>query len=434
MLPIATHLPLSTDLALGRVSTFEIDLTLLEEKYTALWQTTTTDPPALGETWTWRRRRRTERDTNRLIDEVEDVLRAFPGDGPGQTATRRRIQETLRKFGRTCLALPAEQCAVIFSDDYFDVTAEFARRVRAFDSRVEVHDLFQALRNLWIMNLFQLFLDRDISLTPAMTGYSLLYPYTDNRLDDPDLAPAGKKRFCQRLERRLEGRPVEAEGDHERAVFDLVGMIESQYDRDDFPAVYLSLLAIHRAQVASLRQQSAGANDDILGLSIAKGGTSVLADGYLVAGDLDFEEADFFFGYGIVLQLIDDLQDVEQDLEAGHRTLFSCRAAEGPLDEIAGRLHHFLEAVLKRSRRFSEHRFDVLKDVVRRNCGQLIVQAAAHRPQFFSSGFLRRLETYSPVRFAYARKKRSEILRRYGKLNRRLKSETRLGSLFEALG
>ena len=55
-------------------------------------------------------------------------------------------------------------------------------------------------------------------------------------------------------------------------------MIESQYERDDFPAVYLSLLAIHQAQWASLRQQSPEIDDEALGLSIAKGGASVLAD------------------------------------------------------------------------------------------------------------------------------------------------------------
>src|SRR4030067_480163 len=49
---------------------------------------------------------------------------------------------------------------------------------------------------------------------------------------------------------------------------------------------------------------------------------SVLANGYLVAGRLDPADEDFCFGFGTFLQLADDLQDVAEDADCGHRTLF----------------------------------------------------------------------------------------------------------------
>lgn len=76
-----------------------------------------------------------------------------------------------------------------------------------------------------------------------------------------------------------------------------------------------------------------------------KGGTSVIADGYLVHGVMTEEEALFAFGFGVVckpsshhrclklkctfhtdgqcLQLVDDLQDTLKDTEVNHQTLFT---------------------------------------------------------------------------------------------------------------
>ena len=45
---------------------------------------------------------------------------------------------------------------------------------------------------------------------------------------------------------------------------------------------------------------------DVLGISLEKGGTSVLADGYLVAGSLTRPQAELAFGFGAYLQIVDD--------------------------------------------------------------------------------------------------------------------------------
>jgi hypothetical protein len=60
---------------------------------------------------------------------------------------------------------------------------------------------------------------------------------------------------------------------------------------------------------------------DILAMSIEKGGSSVLADAYLINGTLTEKEATFFFGYGVLLQICDDLQDGKKDLQEQHMGL-----------------------------------------------------------------------------------------------------------------
>ena len=109
--------------------------------------------------------------------------------------------------------------------------------------------LWQALRNVWIGNTLQLLLDRPVTVNPGLFAYSMLYPLTDNLLDDPGLDGGRKREFNERFGRRLAGLPVRPVGAREEAVFRLVARIEEEFPRPRFADVHASLLAIHRGQV-----------------------------------------------------------------------------------------------------------------------------------------------------------------------------------------
>ena len=118
--------------------------------------------------------------------------------------------------------------------------------------------------------------------------------------------------------------PVNAQNDPSYGLTPL--LIERLYPRAEFPEVYLSLRAIHHAQMRSLDQQDGARTWDeraLLALSIAKGGASVLTDACLVRGSLTEDKAEFMFAYGVVLQLMDDLQDIRDDLANRHLTIFT---------------------------------------------------------------------------------------------------------------
>ncbi len=414
---------------------FKADLDRLSTRYQALWWRTSTELPDFGPRIPRWRQWRNERRIDRFADRLEDELLAFPDGEAERQAWRDQLRAALRGFSQDVLAVPEVERRVIFSDEYFDATARFAREARAFDPGLEIHDLSQALRNVWIMHLLQLLLDQRLRFTRPIFAYSLLYPYTDNYLDDSTLAATTKRRFGERLGRRLEGGRLLAEDPQERSVFRLIGMIEETWPRQDFPEVYDSLLAIHRAQVQSLAQQGRArplCRPEILRISVEKGGASVLADGYLVTGRLDPEEADFIFGYGVFLQLADDLQDLAQDLESGDETLFTSAAGAQPLDRLTNRLIHFLDGVLS-SQRFSAGRYRVLRSVIRNSCVRLVVQSVGAHSGFFSRRYLRTVERHSLTRFGYLRKEQGKLLRRYRELNRTLSRETSYDSVFEAL-
>ena len=100
-------------------------------------------------------------------------------------------------------------------------------------------------------------LDRPVELRPGLFAYSMLYPVTDNWLDDPEVSTSAKRSFNERFGRRLAGLPVSPADERDAAVGRLVERIEDEWPRDRFPSVYASLLAIHDGQMRSLAQQGA---------------------------------------------------------------------------------------------------------------------------------------------------------------------------------
>ena len=62
---------------------------------------------------------------------------------------------------------------------------------------------------------------------------------------------------------------------------------------------------------------------NIMDISIYKGGLSVLIDRFFINLKMTEEEILFYFGFGFLLQLCDDLQDIGEDKGSGSRTLLS---------------------------------------------------------------------------------------------------------------
>jgi hypothetical protein len=398
---------------------FQRDLEQLKSRYSALWWETATEPPVLGEAVAPRRRRDNARATERLIDHLAAQAAAYPETEAERLAWRETTRETVRRFGEERFGWPRGYRDLLFADDFFAATQEFARQARAFDPAIALEDIGQALRNVWIMNSIQMLLGLAVGLTPAVFAYSMLYPYTDNYLDDPAVSGAVKEAFCRDLGQRLAGvagEEVAPRDARQRDVFRLIARIEGQFPRDAFPEVFLSLLAIHRGQVKSLAQQGRAQSPyerDLIGISVEKGGSSVLADGYLVAGRLTREEADFLFGYGVFLQFLDDLQDATADQKAGHMTVFSQTSGRWPLDRLASRLFWLIRRVLCSSARFAGAEFAMLKDLIERNCTTLLVAAVADNQDLFSRSYVRALEAQWPLDFAALRRLRKRGRKRY---------------------
>ena len=386
---------------------------------TALWDACEQEIPEAGPPVGWLRKQSNARATRRLIDVLASEVERLPSDEQARAAWRDAVRSRLQQFGEQRLNWPDGYRRLLFGDQFYESAVDFVRDARAFDPDVRLADIGQALRNVWIGNSFQMLLDRPVALRSGLFGYSMLYPVTDNWLDDRTVTTRAKHAFNEWLTRRLAGEPVRPRNRHEANVERLVERIERDCSRDRCPALYQSLLAINDAQTASLHQHGDAilSDHELLAISMAKGGSSVLVDLHLVAPAATAAEERFAFAYGVCLQLLDDVQDVEADLAAHHQTLFTRAAGSGPLDEVAARLAHFINAALLRTERFGDPVYADRIDLIHRNCLALLVGSVADQPGRFSRRFRRRLARSWPVSFRSHRRLRRRAVRQWTRVS-----------------
>jgi hypothetical protein len=408
----------------------------LRDECARLWETTPPVMPALGPPVGCLRHLSNERAARRLVEVLAAEVEQLPDGGRERQAWRQSVRERLQTFGEERLAWPAGYRRLLFAEEFFAVSVAFTRQARAFDPDLPLESLGQALRNVWIGNSLQMRLGLPVELGPGLFAYSMLYPLTDNLLDDPAVDARARRAFNERFGRRLAGLPVRPVGASEAAVFQLVRRIEDEFPRRAFPDVHESLLAIHGGQQRSLRQQQDPrlSEAEVLEISFEKGGSSVLADAYLVAGDVRPGDERFAFGYGTFLQLLDDLQDVAADLEAGHQTIFTRAAHRGVLDGPAARLARFVDRVLD-AEPLAGLEAEDRRDLVRRNCRALLVGAIAEQPRRFSRRFRRAVERQWPLSLGAMRRLRRHAEHRFRDSAARLVERAGVPSLLDlALG
>lgn len=384
----------------------------LKTRFISNWWKTDNELRFNGDKYSYKQKIKKEQELNHFLNDLSFQLADVPEETKNRNLWRENIIKMLKSFAKNFMGWNEDYLEIFFMEEISWVTDQFIEDARKFNSAIKLDDIFQAIRNVWIMNTLQLLLGKDVQYSPSIFAYSMLYPYTDNYLDNLDCRKEDKIEFNQRFKLRLSGKNIKPENFHEKQIFQLVEMIEKQYSRVGCPQVFESLLAIHHAQENSILQHGLPSpyERDLVGISFEKGGTSVLADGYLVNGTLSEQEAEFIFGFGIILQLIDDLQDIREDSKNKHMTLFSQTALTWPLDNLTNKLLNFLTAIAE-SVTIAKKRS--LKELIIKVCRARIIQEIAIGKAFFSKNYIQELEEYSLFRFTYLRKLHQRLENKY---------------------
>ncbi len=381
-----------------------------------VWDRSATPQPPSGPAYSFDEHCLRERTYDAGLRAVEQEAQRLPRTAAERTLAQNRLTATFARFAGTALGLESETVNLL-TDDFLPTGIRFAQLARRFDAQISRADTIQACRNAWTACGLQPLLGVPAGVTPSILAYSLLYPYTDNYLDSQDVPAATKLTFSRRFRERLRGRDPSALNQHEAAVWALVAMIEGEYPRTQYPQVFDCLLAIHQAQEDSLiqlRNCDQRSASELLKLSLAKGGTSVLADACLVRGCLTLDEIQFAFLWGALLQLGDDLQDVREDLRAGSDTLFTRAALQGvPLDSLVRQLLNFCE-LIGAGMEGLPHGSARLKSLLKMSWRSLILGAVADAHEFFSPAFILEAERSSPFRFEFLRERRKKLSSRQG--------------------
>jgi hypothetical protein len=381
-------------------------------EYLQMWWNTSAGFPQLAKTYSEAEQKSIESELFRFIDRTSVKLDDYPDSEAEKKAWMENFITEIKEFGKQFLNMSDLYLDSVFQDDTVRSTRVFVDKAKAFDPTLQIEDVYQALRNAWIMNSLQMYLHLDVKYHDSLFAYSMIYPYMDNYLDDVSLPLDKKLMLIGKLRDGLEGLGFTPANRNEEKILKLIKMIESEYDREKFPGVYQSLLAIFNAQLRSLTQQKGHTlpfEGDILDLSFEKGGTSVLADGYLVGGKLDEDQANFCFGFGAFLQLADDIQDLIMDQENDHATMFSLPAGKYSLDNLANKLLNFTVKVVDTKLDEKDSCAKSLKELILRNCTLLILEAIGKNRGCYSREYIKNMERHFPIRFSRLKKLRKKL-------------------------
>ena len=375
--------------------------------------------------FTYWQKRQNEHYLKLASSDLIDLLKPLTREDFASEQVQNDLQSFLQNAIQQCPFLLDDEKKYLCSSSQLEASKSFIDQFMSEDSGLTIENLGQAMRNFWIANLLQACFMRPIQNTEALYGYSLLYPYSDNLMDCPTSDKEEKKAFCKRLSNHLLGNPQKGRTKEEDRIFALVDKIYKDYPIDQFPSVQKGLLSIHNAQAESLKQQQPHLlpyEVDLLGKSFQKGGTSLLADGFLVKPEMSEDEQLFCFGFGAILQLCDDLQDLESDFQAQHFTLFSQLKGRYALDSLLKKMNGYLEFLMKQLAQINEQTSYNLPLVIGRNTKLLLAYAILDHQQCFTKQFAKEINQYLPIRPKAMKK-----------IARQLKSETKQMSLFASM-
>lgn len=284
-------------------------------------------------------------------------------------------------------------------------TKYFIDRVRGFDADLNAGQIWQAMRNYFIYAMIvEMQGERQNAANPIL-AYSLLYPYTDNYIDDKTTTKEEKERYNRMIARKLKGEPVLVQSALEEKTCRLLDMIGDAYEGEAKKKVIGTLLQLLEAQNYSIRQQKAGiSEDEILGISIWKGSASVLADYLFATQDWREKEEGFYLRFGFLLQLVDDLQDMEEDKKEGSHTMMIKAAEQKRLEGQVNRLLWFIWDTV----RDFEPRNPGLKGFVLKNCVEITLLSAAMNAQHFLKEYIKALEPYLPLSVEFIKKMKKQ--------------------------
>lgn len=355
-----------------------------------------------------------KKENEKLIEEISQKMRKKAQQRPEGEEERvqweyeleQELKGFLEKEKILCLS---EWMGGELLDAFERETKNFIGRVRGFDEALEPEQIWQAMRNYFIYGMIVEMQGGEQNADDPILAYSLLYPYTDNYIDDKKISREKKAQYNRMIGRKLKGEAVEPGNRLEEKTCRLLDMILSAYEGEAKNKVVSVLLQLLEAQSCSIGQMKQDIEEErILEISIRKGGSSVLADYLFATEDWREQEEKFYLKFGFILQLVDDLQDMEEDGKAGSHTLMTNAAKEKRLEEQVNRLLWFIwseiNAFVPKNPR--------LKEFVLKNCiGISILSASAagsagggSRKVFFPEGYLKALEPYLPVSIEFIKR------------------------------
>ena len=136
------------------------------EKYAEIWETCSKQLPVFCKKYS----RSGKLQKEQTLDQFLKTIKSFRKDRINHQSISEAKQSTFLRNTRAFLCdgldFTNDQLELMFSDNMISITRSFVRQAKAFDSELSFNDIFQACRNMWIMNGLQLVMGIPMRVTP----------------------------------------------------------------------------------------------------------------------------------------------------------------------------------------------------------------------------------------------------------------------------
>ncbi|WP_353892773.1 hypothetical protein PRVXH_002146 [Proteinivorax hydrogeniformans] len=387
-----------------------------EEEYLKLWNTISYDFPSLQMYSKAEKMLREAKIKKTLIQHKSKLknLRKIESEEDEKTVF------IIKKVIEEAIGFHKEQLDLIYNEGFYNNLINFEEEAQKFIQDNEPSkgialrgDVYQATRTVMISAMMQLMFDKPISITPSLFAINMIYIYTDNYIDDPKTDKKSKMEFSKKISKYLLGERVLPQNEKEEIIFKLIDLFRLEYQQEEYEDLYNSLYYLHKAQEDSFVKQQHEINtssvDDMLKITMEKGGVFAIADGYLIKGHISYEAEKFCYGLGTFLQFIDDLQDVQSDLQTGNMTVFSKTIVEGDtLDNVTNKAIQFIKETLD-SEIIVSHKQKLVRDFVIHSCTYLIFETIAINSKYYSDEYVEQAEKHMPLSLGFLKNLRSTL-------------------------
>lgn len=281
-------------------------------------------------------------------------------------------------------------------DAFAEEIFEFLRHVRKFAPELTFTDIGQAIRNYIVYAMFKKIHNDNSGFSRSGFGYSMLYPFTDNYIDNNKCTSEEKQAYNRMIHEKINGHSVKPTTHHQSKTCDLLQAIDEEYPREYATGAQQLLLMMLEAQEFSIRQQYRElplSKEERLDISIYKGGISVLIDRFFVKKEITETDLYFYLEFGFFLQMADDLQDIKEDSSVGHSTLFTLDLRPEKPEKVVNQLLHFLNNIMENYKADNNQ----FKNFILSASNLLILSSVVGSKEFFSRKYLNMIENYLPI-------------------------------------
>ncbi len=246
-----------------------------------------------------------------------------------QDAIKKNVEKSIKSANRSMKLSGIQDMQIMKVDKYMESYFERVNWMQENFGSKFLND--KAIKmggfNYFAINAFGLLAEKEATnrgTLKAIDAISLLHPITDSAFDSG--MDDQVRQMIEKSKKILAGEIQNPSNEFEAISFYLAGNLLKEYPPQKDPIVTHLLKKLLYIQVKSSQLQKAIKNvteKEILETTFTKGGLTGVLFAYVGMGKLTDEEIEFFYKWGALNQLLDDLIDLEKDLSEKAVTLWT---------------------------------------------------------------------------------------------------------------